>query len=121
MSAILFPMMTLAQSKATPPPVLMPQGTSGNLLPGAESAEGNGIDFVQNDFAPALTSGYLQIVLAIAIFMIVIAGAMYLLSDGNEEMVGKAKTTVLWTILGVVAAILSYVLVAFIANINFAG
>lgn len=121
-SLFLFPVSVLAQTTSKVPPVIMPVGESGkSLLPGGAAADGKGIGFVQNEFAPALTSGYLQVVLAIAIFMLVVAGAMYLLSDGNEEMVGKAKTTVLWTLLGVIAAILSYALIAFIANINFSA
>ena len=117
LSVLFFPGLTFAQSG--PPPVLLPKSGDKTLLPGSGAAEGKGIEFVRDEFAPKLTSGYLQIVLAVGIFMLVVAGVMYLVSDGNDEMVGKAKTTVLWTILGVIAAILSYVLVSFVANLDF--
>lgn len=118
LSALFFPALTWAQST---PPVLLPKADGKNLLPGKGSENGEAIVFVRDQFAPGLTSGYLQIVLAVGIFMLVVAGAMYMLSDGNDEMVGKAKTTVMWTILGIIAAILSYVLVSFVANLDFNG
>lgn len=109
---------TQAPDGPTPPGV----SNAGGLLPGPKSAANDeGISFVRDTLGPALTNGYLWIILAIATFMFVIAGVMYILSNGDEEMVKKAKDTMTWTVVGTVAAILSLALVKLIVGINFGG
>jgi hypothetical protein len=59
---------------------------------------------------------FLGIVGLIAVLMLVIGGFRYLTSAGNDEAVGKAKTTILYAIIGIVIVILSYAIVSTITT-----
>lgn len=41
----------------------------------------------------------------------VVAGIMYLVSAGNEEMIGKAKTYMMYSIIGVVVGLMGFVII----------
>ena len=47
----------------------------------------------------------------VAVLVIVIAGVMYIMSGGNQAQVQKAKSTLIAGIVGLVVAIISYIIV----------
>ncbi len=51
---------------------------------------------------------------AVAVLFIIIGGFQYVSSAGNPENVGKAKTTILYGVIGIIFALLSYAIVQFI-------
>ncbi len=53
---------------------------------------------------------------AVAVLFIIIGGFQYVSSAGNPESVAKAKTTILYAVIGLIVAILSYAIVIFIIN-----
>ncbi len=61
-----------------------------------------------------ITSVMLFIVGAIAVIMIVIGGMRYVLSGGDSSKVTAAKNTILYAIIGIIVAILSYAVVRFV-------
>ena len=67
-----------------------------------------------------ITNVLLFIVGAIAVIMIVIGGMRYVLSGGDASKVTAAKNTILYAIIGIVVAILSYAVVRFVIG-NFVG
>ncbi|MCX6793153.1 MAG: pilin [Candidatus Falkowbacteria bacterium] len=59
-------------------------------------------------------TGVLGIVGSLALLMFVYGGFMWMLSAGNEKMVEKGKTTLIWASLGLVVIFMSYALVTFV-------
>ena len=51
---------------------------------------------------------------SIALVLYIYAGFLWMTASGNTEQVGKAKTTMVWTTLGVVMMLASYMLASFI-------
>lgn len=99
-------------------PVTMPPVTHGNILPGPSSGETAGY-YVTSQLIPGIANGTLIFLFMVSSIMLIIAGFFYLTSSGNTEMTKKAKDIILWTIVGVSIAALSYTFVKFIININF--
>jgi len=65
---------------------------------------------------------YLFLFLGLALLGIIIyAGVRIIFSDGEEEVVTNARTTIMYAILGVAVIVLSYTLVDFIANVATGG
>jgi len=56
----------------------------------------------------------LYILGAISVVMIIIAGVMYTTSAGDAAAVAKAKSTLMYSIVGLVVAILAYAIVNFV-------
>lgn len=50
----------------------------------------------------------------VAVIMIIIGGLMYIFSGGNPESTKRAKDTVLYAVIGIIVAILSYAIVNFV-------
>lgn len=51
---------------------------------------------------------------AISVIMLIYGGVQYTISSGNSEHVQRAKNTILYSIVGVLVAILSYAIVNFV-------
>ncbi len=65
---------------------------------------------------------YLFLFLGLALLVIIIySGVKIIFSDGDEEAVTGARTTIMYAILGVAVIVLSYTLVDFIANVATGG
>ena len=70
----------------------------------------------------SLTSGILGNVISILLFlagtiaviMIIVGGIRYITSDGDANKAGQAKNTIIYAIIGLVVAVLSYGIVAFV-------
>lgn len=53
---------------------------------------------------------------AIAVIMIVVGGIRYITSDGDPGAAGKAKNTIIYAIVGIVVASMSYAIVNFVID-----
>lgn len=58
----------------------------------------------------------LFIIGAIAVIMIVVGGLRYVLSDGDSARIKSAKDTILYSVIGVIVALLAYAIVNFVLN-----
>lgn len=85
---------------------------SGDVQPAITGVE----DFDKTTLTTTITSivNYvIGIVAIIAVVMIVYAGYLYITAGMNEDNVKKAKTMLLWGVIGVVIVVLSYSIVTF--------
>lgn len=58
----------------------------------------------------------LMIIGVIAVLFLIIGGFQYVTSAGNPDSIGKAKSTILYGIIGLVFAILAFAIVSFITT-----
>lgn len=96
----------------------LPPVTNGHILPGPEFGE-DGKSYVMNQLLPGITNWILVSITAISVIMGIIAGLFYITSSGDTEMTKKGKDIMIWSIAGLVLAILSFTIVKIIININF--
>jgi len=97
------PLISFAQS-------IVPPNPSSHNLPGLQSTT------ITDVLEQAIQNVLLPIVGLIAVLFIIIGGFRYITSAGNEEQAEGAKKTLTNAIIGLVIVILSYVIVAVIAN-----
>ncbi len=62
----------------------------------------------------AVTNTLLLVIGICAVIMLIIGGFRYVFSQGNEKAISGAKDTILYAIVGIVVAILSYAIVNFV-------
>lgn len=89
----------------------------GGIQGGAESARGS--DQTADLFGSAgifqtVTNVLLYLLGAISVIMIIIGGLRYVVSGGNSTNVTAAKNTILYAIVGIIIAILSYAIINFV-------
>lgn len=109
---------TLADYKALETRKRMPFVHDGNVLPGP-SAEEDESFYVEQKFIPKFVNGTLIFLMSLSILMIIIGGLMFLFSSGDSDLTARAKTTIMWSIIGVIITILAYAIVQFIIGIDF--
>ncbi len=63
-----------------------------------------------------ISNTLLMVLGVIAVLFIIIGGFQYVTSAGNPDNVGKAKNTILYGIIGLVFAIISYAIVKFVID-----
>ena len=94
---------------------------------GAESARGedqsaclfgneNGCDQGQTPIFTIVTNVLLFIIGAVSVIMLIIGGFRYVTSQGDQTQVQSAKNTILYSIIGIVVAILAYAAVNFVIS-----
>ena len=59
----------------------------------------------------------LRILAALAVMVLIIAGIMYILSGGDEGRASTAKTWIIYAIIGLIVALLGWVIVSIISNL----
>lgn len=85
---------------------------------GVDSAGDSGSGASATDIITTIVNILLFILGAVAVIMIVIGGIKYTTSNGDAAQVKSAKDTILYSIIGVVVALLAYALVNWVvANI----
>jgi hypothetical protein len=89
-------------------------------VPGPELAAA-GVSSVRDVFLPNLTNWVVAAVLAGSVIVLIVAGIMYLIGGGNQELQTKARETILWGIAGMVITIVAYALVRIVITINYLG
>ena len=91
----------------------------GTISDGANSARGTQQPlnlFGNSGVFSEISSVLLFIVGAIAVIMIVIGGLRYVISGGDASQVQAAKNTILYSLVGIIIAILAYAAVNFVIN-----
>ena len=96
----------------------MPFIHHGGILPGA-TEKGEASDYVENQLIPKFVNGVLVMLISLSVLMLIIGGVMFLVAGGDSDSTARAKTIVMWSIVGVVITILSYSIVQFIIGIDF--
>lgn len=84
------------------------QGVAGCLFGIEENCEG------ETSLFRTITNILLFIIGAIAVIMLVIGGIRYTISGGDSTAVSAAKNTILYSVIGIIVAILAYAIVNFV-------
>jgi len=66
------------------------------------------------DMITKISSIALTLIGVIAVLVLIIGGFQYITAAGNPEAVGKAKGTIMYAIIGIIVALLSYTIIYFI-------
>lgn len=100
--------------------------TLGDAAYAAPSAVTNGLNTVSGEFGNNSTTvesvvktvinTILYIVGILAVIMVIFGGVQYTTSAGDQAKVTKAKNTILYGLIGLVVAILSYAIVNFVVT-----
>lgn len=105
----------LAQTK----PPIIPEGVTGEQLviphSAGEGAEGN---YLTQVFLPALTSGIIGLAGGLAVLFIIVGAIQILTAYGNDEKIANAKKTIIYAVVGLIIALLSYAIVSIIGGIQ---
>ena len=86
---------------------------------GAEAARADGMPselFGDTGVFTQITNTALMIVGIVSVIMLVWGGLRYVVSGGDSKKVTDAKNTVLYAIIGLIIAVLSYAIVNFVLN-----
>jgi hypothetical protein len=76
----------------------------------------NGCDQGQTPIFRIVTNVLLFIIGAVSVIMLIIGGFRYVTSQGDQTQVQSAKNTILYSIVGIVVAILAYAAVNFVIS-----
>jgi hypothetical protein len=98
----------------------VPIVSNGGILPGPANAA-YGVSYARDVFLPGLTNWIVAVVLAGSVIVLIVAGIMYLVGGGNQELQNKARETILWGIAGMVITVFAYALVRIVITINYLG
>ncbi|MBR6168485.1 hypothetical protein IKQ74_00895 [Candidatus Saccharibacteria bacterium] len=88
-------------------------------LAGAEAARANGMpaDLVgTSGVFTKITNTVLFAVGIISVIMLIVGGLRYIISGGDSKKVTDAKNTIMYAIIGLIIAILSYAIVNFVIS-----
>lgn len=96
--------------------------TSGGITSGVNAAKGSGTS--QSLFGNGTDQGLFRtianvllfVIGAISVIMLIIGGIRYTTSNGDQTAVTNAKNTIMYAIIGLVIAILSWALVDFVVG-----
>lgn len=90
-----------------------------SIASGASCAQGNEQPsqlFGENSIFQRVTNILLFLVGAISVIMLIIGGIRYVISGGDQNQVTSAKNTILYAIVGIIVAFLSYSAVNFVTG-----
>ena len=99
--------------------VISPSVSAMTLREGAEAARCDGCPedlFGDNGIFKKITNTIVYIVGIIAVVMLLIGGIKYVISGGDSKKVTDAKNTILYAIIGLIVAFLSYAIVNFVIS-----
>jgi hypothetical protein len=80
----------------------------------ADSAKDN--LFAPNGVFSVVANTLIFLVGAVAVIFLIIGGLRYVVSNGDSKAVEAAKNTILYAIVGIVVAVISFALVSFVIN-----
>jgi hypothetical protein len=89
------------------------------LQSGASCAQANGTSnnlFAQGGVFQVAANTLIFLVGAVAVIFLIIGGLRYVISNGDPKAVEAAKNTILYAIVGIVVAVISFALVQFVIN-----
>ncbi len=97
---------------------------SGGVRGGIEAARGEGqpSDLMgDSGIFKKITDIMLFAVGILSVIMLIVGGMHYVISGGKKESVASAKNTILYAIVGLIVALLSYAIVNFVVNVLMGG
>lgn len=86
---------------------------------GAEAARADGMpaELIGPDgIFNHITSVALGVIGAISVIMLIWGGLRYIISGGDSKKITDAKNTILYAIIGLIIAVLSYAIISFVLN-----
>ena len=89
----------------------------GSIQDGADSAQSEEVPtslFAEGGAFETVSKVLLFVIGAISVIMLIIGGIRYTISQGDSSQVTSAKNTILYSIVGLVVAILAYAAVDFV-------
>lgn len=92
---------------------------SGGVQGGMNAARGSNLPdtiFGDTGVFTTVVNTLLFVVGGVAVIMIIFGGFRYIISGGKAESVTSAKNTILYAIVGIIIALLSYAILNFIVN-----
>jgi cytochrome bd-type quinol oxidase subunit 2 len=92
-------------------------GTTGGIQGGANAARGDGQPsdlFGNSGIFTQITNTILFIVGALSVIMLIYGGLRYIISGGDSKKVTDAKNTIMYAIIGLIIAVLSYAIINFV-------
>jgi len=93
--------------------------SSNPILSGSQCAQANGTSnnlFANGGVFQTIANTLIFIVGAVAVIFLIIGGLRYVISNGDPKNVSAAKDTILYAIVGIVVAVISFALVSFVIN-----
>lgn len=114
---------TVAVVLALPAPVYADKGNCSDpsvddpLTAGASCSQANGTKddlFAENGIFRVVANTLIFLVGAISVIFLIIGGLRYVISQGESKNVTAAKDTILYAIIGIVVAVISFALVNFV-------
>jgi hypothetical protein len=87
------------------------------IAAGASCAQANGTSanlFAQGGVFQTVADTLIFLVGAVAVIFLIIGGLRYVISNGDSKAVEAAKNTILYAIIGIVVAVISFALVSFV-------
>lgn len=90
------------------------------LLPGVSGASDEG-QYIRNSLLPTITRTIIAAAGGLSLLFMIVGGLQILLAAGNDDKITKAKHTILWALVGMLIAILSYGIVQAIVSIRLFG
>ncbi|MDR0591004.1 MAG: pilin [Candidatus Nomurabacteria bacterium] len=92
-------------------------GVTGGISGGANAARGDGQPsdlFGNTGIFTQITNTILFIVGALSVIMLIYGGLRYIISGGDSKKVTDAKNTIMYAIIGLIIAVLSYAIINFV-------
>ncbi|MDR1032908.1 MAG: pilin [Candidatus Nomurabacteria bacterium] len=92
-------------------------GASGGVSGGANAARGDSQPsdlFGNTGIFTQVTNTILFIVGALSVIMLIYGGLRYIISGGDSKKVTDAKNTIMYAIIGLIIAVLSYAIINFV-------
>lgn len=89
------------------------------LQSGANCAQANGTSnnlFAQGGVFQTVANTLVFLVGAVSVIFLIIGGLRYVISQGDKNNVTAAKDTILYAVIGIVVAVVSFALVNFVIN-----
>ena len=95
--------------------------TKGSISEGVNcAAEGSNLQgtslFGTDGIVPMVINTLLTLVGVVSVVMLIIGGIRYIISSGDQNAVTTAKNTILYAIIGLIIALLSYAAIGFITR-----
>lgn len=123
---LMVPLLTLGMAAAVSSPAYAGKpnqdcdDTNINISEGVDCAQGKQTQanlFAGNDsLFKTVTNVLLFLIGAVSVIMLVVGGFRYVLSSGDSTAVANAKNTILYSVVGIVVALLAYAIVNFVVS-----
>ncbi len=115
-------MVLATEGKVIQPPIIPSGSTEGDgasklYLPHDTSGETNQ-NYFEKQLLPGIATTIISITGGLALVFVIISGIQMLTAFGNGEAFTKARNTLVYAIVGLLIASLSYAIVTIIASIN---